>query len=368
MKKTILIFAAAFLMAGTVQDLSAKSRDEGIKEIANKVTDWQIANFSDKTYRGQKRVPLDWANGALFRGMVEWSQKTGYKPAEDFVMGIGQKNNWQMARRLYHADDICVGQAFLLLYEQYRDEAMLVHAKERADSIIANRTYVDIDIRIKKGGLDRWSWCDALFMAPPVYAMLTNITGDRKYVNFMKEEFVASTNLLFNEEYGLYFRDAKYFKKTEQNGKPVLWGRGNGWCYAGLTFLLEEIPESDPIYDYFKGLYLRMTEAVLKTQDENGSWHTSLLAPEAYPTAENSASGFMTYGLAWGVNHGLLKGKEYRKAVEKGWKALCSYVTEDGKLEYVQPVAGSPYKIEKEMTEVYGVGAFLLAATEMLDF
>ena len=54
--------------------------------------------------------------------------------------------------------------------------------------------------------------------------------------------------------------------------------------------------------------------------------------------------------------------------MEKGWKALCSYVTEDGKLEYVQPVAGSPYKSEKEMTEVYGVGAFLLAATEMLDF
>lgn len=122
------------------------------------------------------------------------------------------------------------------------------------------------------------------------------------------------------------------------------------------------------MYDYFKSLYLKMTEAVLKCQDANGSWHASLLAPENYPTAENSSSGFMTYGLAWGVNHGILKGKVYRKAVEKGWKALCSYVREDGKLEYVQPVAGSPGKITKDMTEVYGVGAFLLAATESLIF
>ena len=76
----------------------------------------------------------------------------------------------------------------------------------------------------------------------------------------------------------------------------------------------------------------------------------------------------MTYGLAWGVNHGLLKGKEYKKAAVNGWNALCSYVSEDGKLQYVQPVAGSPEKIERDMTEVYGVGAFLLAATEMLDF
>ena len=58
----------------------------------------------------------------------------------------------------------------------------------------------------------------------------------------------------------------------------------------------------------------------------------------------------MTYGLAWGVNHGILKGKVYRKAVEQGWKALCSYVREDGKLEYGQPVAGSPGKITKDMT------------------
>lgn len=362
--KRICCLAAA--LAIVVPSFAGINRNE-VKEIADRVADWQIANFKNVSYTGKKRAPLDWANGALFRGMVEWSAKTGYQPAEDFVMNIAKTHDWHMARRLYHADDICVGQAFLLLYEKYKDPVMLQYIKERADSVIDFRSHVAMDIHVK-GGQERWCWCDALFMAPPVYSMLTQITGDRKYVDFMNEEFVATTNHLFDTEYKLYYRDARYFDKTEANGAKVFWGRGNGWCYAGLTFLLENTPESDPMYDYFKSLYLKMTEAVLKCQDANGSWHASLLAPENYPTAENSSSGFMTYGLAWGVNHGILKGKVYRKAVEKGWKALCSYVREDGKLEYVQPVAGSPGKITKDMTEVYGVGAFLLAATEMLDF
>ncbi len=34
----------------------------------------------------------------------------------------------------------------------------------------------------------------------------------------MNEEFVATTNHLFDTEYKLYYRDARYFDKTEANG------------------------------------------------------------------------------------------------------------------------------------------------------
>lgn len=85
-----------------------------------------------------------------------------------------------------------------------------------------------------------------------------------------------------------------------------------------------------------------MTDALLACQDENGSWRPSLLDPEVYPTPENSGSAFFTYGLAWGVNHGILKGKVYRKAAKRSWKTLCSYVREDGRMEYVQPVGAGP--------------------------
>lgn len=42
--------------------------------------------------------------------------------------------------------------------------------------------------------LERWTWCDALFMAPPVYIKLYRLTGNRKYLQFMDEEYRATYN------------------------------------------------------------------------------------------------------------------------------------------------------------------------------
>lgn len=111
-----------------------------------------------------------------------------------------------------------------------------------------------------------------------------------------------------------------------------------------------------------------MAAAVIRCQDKKGSWHASMYDHKAYPQAENSASGFFVYGLAWGINNNILEGKDYKNAVVKGWKALKSYVNEEGKLGSVQPIAAAPQDVTSDMTEVYGVGAFLLAGKEMLKF
>lgn len=58
--------------------------------------------------------------------------------------------------------------------------------------------------------------------------------------------------------------------------------------------------------------------------------------------------------------------KKYKDAAIKGWDALKKYVNEDGKLGFVQPIGAAPNKVTSEMTEVYGVGAFLLAGKQML--
>ena len=120
------------------------------------------------------------------------------------------------------------------------------------------------------------------------------------------------------------------------------------------------------MYDFYRRTFLRMSKAVVACQDARGSWHPSMLDHETYPMPENSASGFFTYGLAWGVNRGLLTAPVYKRAARRGWKALCSYVGPDGRLGYVQPIGGSPQRTNREMTEVYGVGAFLMAASEIV--
>ena len=47
-------------------------------------------------------------------------------------------------------------------------------------------------------------------------------------------------------------------------------------------------------------------------------------------------------------------------------ESIAELVHEDGMLGYVQPVSAAPEQVTKDMTEVYGVGAFLMAGIEML--
>ena len=47
------------------------------------------------------------------------------------------------------------------------------------------------------------------------------------------------------------------------------------------------------------------------------------------------------------------------------WRALVAAVQPDGKLGWVQRVGAGPGQVDKDDTQLYGVGAFLLAASEV---
>jgi rhamnogalacturonyl hydrolase YesR len=86
---------------------------------------------------------------------------------------------------------------------------------------------------------------------------------------------------------------------------------------------------------------------------------------EPQKTPETSATGFFVYGLAWGINHGQLAAVQYRSSVDLGWRALLAAVQPDGKLGWVQQVGAGPAQVDHDDTQLYGVGAFLLAASEV---
>ncbi len=108
-----------------------------------------------------------------------------------------------------------------------------------------------------------------------------------------------------------------------------------------------------------------MAAKILTCQQPDGLWRASLLDPDSYPLKETSGSGFFTYALAWGVNQGLLDRAQFEPAVRKAWAALVGCVDADGKLTHVQPIGADPKKFAEDSTEVYGVGAFLLAGSEV---
>ena len=100
-------------------------------------------------------------------------------------------------------------------------------------------------------------------------------------------------------------------------------------------------------------------------QQPDGLWRAGLLDQQAYPTPETSGSGFILYALAYGVNAGLLERERFEPAVRKGWKELAGCLAPDGRLRYVQPVGDAPRTFDPESCLPYGVGAFLLAGSEV---
>ncbi|HUB86324.1 MAG TPA: DUF4861 family protein, partial [Verrucomicrobiae bacterium] len=163
----------------------------------------------------------------------------------------------------------------------------------------------------------------------------------------------------------LFFRDSTYFDKQETNGQKIFWSRGNGWVMAGLVRMLQYLPMNHPDRPRFEQLFKDMADEVVSLQQPDGLWCPSLLDPQDYPDKESSGSALFTYSLAWGVNQGLLDREKFEPAVRKGWAALVGCVEADGKLAHVQPIGQDPRDFNPETTEPFGVGAFLLAGSEV---
>ena len=96
------------------------------------------------------------------------------------------------------------------------------------------------------------------------------------------------------------------------------------------------------------------------------------LDPEHAPGPETSGTAFFTYGLLWGMNNGFLDKATYQPVVEKAWKYLTTVALQpDGRVGYVQPIGEKAIPgqvVDANSTANFGVGAFLLAACEMVRF
>jgi len=292
---------------------------------------------------------------------------SGNPKYRDALLAMGESNGWQPGPRIYHADDLAIGQAYAGLYFLYRDPKMIVPLRARLDAVLSAHPAVQsLDFHQPYDQVSQlWSWCDSLFMAPPVWMQLFAATGDERYLDFAVQNWWRTTDYLYDPVEHLYFRDSTYFDRREANGKKVFWSRGNGWVMAGLVRMLQLLPSNHPSRARFMQLFHEMAESILKAQQPDGLWHPSLLDPQSYPLKETSGSGFYTYALAWGVNQGLLDGAKFKPAILRAWIALTDCVDTEGKLTHVQPIGSDPKTFADNSTEVYGVGAFLLAGSEL---
>ncbi len=333
-----------------------------VLEVMQQVADWQLAH--PVTNR-----PTGWVVAVGDAGIMALAGISGDPKYRDAMLAKAETNGWQLPMyqgRKYHADDQCIGQTYAELYSLYRDNRMIEPMRQRFDFILdhPSRT-TSLDFSQRDHGQELWSWCDSLFMAPPAWLRLYAATDDERCLDFAVTNFWRTTDYLYDKDEHLFFRDSTFFNKREANGKKVFWSRGNGWVIAGIARTLQYLPMNHPDRPRFEQLFKDMAAEILACQQPDGLWRASLLDPDSYPAKETSGSGLYTYALAWGVNQGLLNCATFEPAIQKAWTALVGCVADDGKLTHVQPVGSDPRSFAEDSTDAYGVGAFLLAGSEV---
>lgn len=365
MKKVFLFVLSLSLFFFSSNESFAQNnlRPDSILKIMKQVGDWQLHSWQRN---GMRWAKYDWTNGAAYAGFMALNKVANSPTYIRSMYQIGEDVEWNTGPRRTMADDYCIAQMFSQMYSLYKEPKMIARWRQQADSIIAMPH--EESLEWKNGVSNReWAWCDALFMGPPSLAYLYTATGEIKYLDIASKLWWKTTDYLYDSSEHLYFRDSKYFDAKEANGKKVFWSRGNGWVLAGLVRMLENMPGNYPHRNRFEDLYKNMSEKIASLQTEDGSWHAALLDPGSYPAKETSGTGFYCYALAWGVNHNLLSYEKFNPVIEKAWAALTSSVHPDGKLGNVQQIGEKPEAVDDNSTEVYGVGGFLLAGSELVE-
>jgi rhamnogalacturonyl hydrolase YesR len=315
-----------------------------------KVADWSLRHF-------ETRFTQDWTYVPLYSGLLAASEVTGNQSYHDAVLRMAERFHWQLLPGRYdHADDEALGQIYEALYEEKSETIRLAAVQQNFNQLLARKDDPDKEL---------WWWCDALYMAPPSLGAMSEITGDRKYLAFMDHEVDLTTKHLYSPTEDLYFRDPTFLPKTEKNGRPLFWSRGNGWVLAGTAHLLSTMSKTDPLRPKYEKRFREMAARIASLQPADGLWRAGLLDADAYSQGEVSGTGLFTYAMAWGINQNILDRATFTPVVRKAWAGMLLHVYQDGRLGNIQPIGAAPGVFSPGSSYVYGVGAFLMAGSEI---
>ncbi|MCX2479814.1 glycoside hydrolase family 88 protein [Pedobacter sp. MC2016-15] len=308
-----------------------------------------------------------WTRAVYYEGLMALHTVEPSKEYYDYATEWGVKHKWGLRGGVStrNGDNQACGQTYIDLYNIDQQPERIKDIKE------------SIDLMMKSGKIDDWTWIDALQMGMPVFAKLGVLYKDNAYYEYMYKMYMhtktAEGGGLYNSKDQLWWRDKSFVPPyKEPNGEDCYWSRGNGWVIAALVRVLDIMPKDAPHRDEYLKTYKEMLSALLPVQRPDGFWNVSLHDAGNFGGKETSGTALFVYGMAWGINNGFIDAKVYKPVLVKAWNAMIrDAVTEDGSLGFVQgtgkePKDGQPVTFTSRPDfEDYGLGCFLLAGTEV---
>lgn len=369
MYKRTLYFGLLLLTACSIKE---NRSDESIEMIHRVNTYWQTTN--------PEHGNSFWHRAAYHTGNMEAYFVTGKQEYLDFSTAWAEHNEWKGAKSdnreewkysYGETDEYVLFGDWQTCFQVYADLYATDHIKD--ENRIARAKEV-MEYQMSTPRNDYWWWADGLYMVMPVMTKMYKITGEQQYLEKLYEYFSYARDLMYDTDSHLFYRDAKYIypKHKTKNELKDFWSRGNGWVFAGLAKVLADLPESDAHRSEYIQIYQDMAKALADSQQDEGFWTRSLLDADHAPGYETSGTAFFTYGYLWGVNNNLLDKTVYAPVIDKAWEYLTKTALQpSGKVGYVQPIgerADQHKNVGPETTADFGVGAFLLAASEMSKY
>ena len=379
------LLAAAALSLCTIFASAQTTADE-VLSVTRLVNDYFMAKYEDPTApTNWKRVRPSslWTRAVYYEGLMALQRIDPQQRYIDYALTWADFHKWtpRNGTQTCDADDQCCAQTYIEL-------AALKGGDQKAllANVIANLDHQMVTPNDKKNATAKtkgtqpslygwWTWIDAIQMAMPLYVQIYKVTGEKRYLDHAMKMYRWSRNEcgggLFNVKEGLWWRDADYVPPSkEPDGQQCYWSRGNGWVYAALVRCMDLLPEKSREYKELKRDFMRMSEALLRCQRDDGFWNPSLVSTN-YAMPETSGTALFLYGFSWGMAKGLLSEQKYGPAADRAWKAMADVsVHPDGFLGWMQgtgkdPSAGQPLSYTRIPDfEDYGTGCFLLGATE----
>ena len=183
------------------------------------------------------------------------------------ALPIYDKSRWRYSYG--ESDEYVLFGDFQVCFQTYAD---LYNLDPQDYKIARAREVMEYEMSTKNN--DYWWWSDGLYMVMPVMTKLYKITGNNRYLDKLYEYIIYSDSIMYDDQEGLYYRDAKYVypKHKSLNGKKDFWSRGDGWVLAGLAKVLKDVPADYKHRDFFIDKFQRMAKAVAAIQQPQGYW------------------------------------------------------------------------------------------------
>jgi unsaturated rhamnogalacturonyl hydrolase len=367
----VLVICLATYLVKAQKRLPAKERTLDAMTRANTYFMEKWPDVGKRIVHERSRASNIWTRAVYYEGLMEL-QSIDPKPAYlDYTLRWAEFHQWDLRdgeTYTRNADNQCAGQTYIDMYLKDPQPHRIEKIKASVDSMM------------RTGKIDDWNWIDAIQMAMPVFAKLGVIYKDQRYWERMYAMYMFTRNQhgdngLFNPQDNLWWRDKDFDPPyREPNGEDCYWSRGNGWVLAALVRVLDILPKDAPHRKQYEDDFRLMAEALIKVQRKDGFWNVSLHDPTNYGGKETTGTSLFVYGLAWGINNGLLKEKKYTDAVKKAWNGIMTQaVKPNGFLAHVQGTGKEP-KDSQPVTETsvpnfedFGLGCFLLAGCEIIN-